>query len=81
VEVSAAAKISSPRPCAQSDVTVYLLEHDALFDRDGIHGDKAGDFGDNLARYTFLSRGALRLCETLGKSPSDCSPPPSSCCL
>ena len=53
----------------KSDAIVYLLEHDALFDRDGIYGDKAGDFGDNLARYTFLSRGALRLCETLDWVP------------
>lgn len=54
---------------AKSEATVYLLEHDALFDRDGIYGDRAGDFGDNLARYSFLSRGALRLCETLDWIP------------
>ncbi len=54
---------------AGSEAVVYLLEHDALFDRDGIYGDKAGDFGDNLARYSFLSRGALRLCETLDWVP------------
>lgn len=53
----------------KSEAVVYLLEHDALFDRDGIYGDKAGDFGDNLARYTFLSRGALRLCEALDWVP------------
>jgi starch synthase len=53
----------------KSDATVYLLEHDALFDRDGIYGDKGGDFGDNLARYTFLSRGALRLCEAIDWIP------------
>lgn len=53
----------------KSEVTVYLLEHDALFDRDGLYGDKGGDFGDNLARYTFLSRGALRLCEALDWIP------------
>ncbi len=44
---------------------VYFLEHDNLFDRGGIYGDSNGDFGDNLARYTFLSRGALELCKTL----------------
>ncbi len=47
----------------------YLLEHDALYDRDGIYGDKNGDFGDNLARYSLLSRGALRLCDYLDFSP------------
>jgi starch synthase len=54
---------------ARSDARVYLLEHDALYDRDGIYGDESGDFGDNLARYALLSRGALSLCRYLGFSP------------
>lgn len=53
----------------RSDARVYLLEHDALYDRDGIYGDKNGDFGDNLARYALLSRGALALCRSLGFTP------------
>ncbi|WP_420877271.1 glycogen synthase [Sorangium cellulosum] len=44
---------------------VYLLEHDVLYDRDGIYGDAHGEFGDNLARYALLSRGALQLCHAL----------------
>jgi starch synthase len=48
---------------------VYLLEHDALYDRDGIYGDSHGDFGDNLTRYSLLSRGALQLCHALGFWP------------
>lgn len=48
---------------------VYLLEHDELFDRDGVYGDKYGEFGDNLARYAFLSRGALSLCHRIGFTP------------
>lgn len=44
---------------------VYLLEHDNLFDRAGIYGDSNGDFGDNLARFTFLNRGALEVCKAL----------------
>jgi starch synthase len=46
-----------------------MLEHDALYDRDGIYGDKSGDFGDNLARYSLLSRGALALTRYLGFTP------------
>jgi starch synthase len=53
----------------QSTAKVYFLEHDNLYDRDGIYGDSHGDFGDNLARFTFLSRGALELCDVLGFSP------------
>jgi starch synthase len=53
----------------KSEARVYLLEHDALYDRDGIYGDDKGDFGDNLARYSLLSRGALSLCRYLGFEP------------
>lgn len=49
----------------RSDARVYLLEHDALYDRDGIYGAPGGAYGDNLARYTLLSRGALRLADYL----------------
>ncbi len=52
-----------------SAAKVYFLEHDNLYDRDGIYGDSHGDFGDNLARYTFLSRGALELCDLLDFRP------------
>ena len=53
----------------RSDARVYLLEHDALYDRDGIYGDAQGGFGDNLARYALLSRGALSLCRALDFTP------------
>lgn len=51
------------------EVPVYLLEHDALYERDGIYGDVWGGFGDNCLRYTLLSRGALALRGYLGFSP------------
>jgi starch synthase len=54
---------------SRSDARVYLLEHDALYDRLGIYGDAGGAYGDNLRRYTLLSRGALRLCDYLGFAP------------
>ncbi len=54
---------------SRSDARVYLLEHDRLYDRDGIYGDAGGAFGDNLARYALLSRGALRLCQALDFVP------------
>lgn len=50
-------------------VPVYLLENDHLFDRKGVYGDDGGSFGDNLERYTFLSRGTLELCRFLGFVP------------
>lgn len=48
---------------------VYLLEENSMFDREGIYGDPAGGYGDNLARYTLLSRGALELCRYLDWTP------------
>ncbi len=54
---------------SRSEARVYLLEHDVLYDRAGIYGDAGGGYGDNLARYTLLSRGALRLCSSLGFVP------------
>ena len=50
-------------------VPVYLLEHDALFDRGGIYGDARGEYPDNLVRYAFLSRAALALCSYLDFQP------------
>jgi starch synthase len=44
-----------------SGVPIYLLEHDVLYDRDGIYGDANGDYSDNVLRYALLSRAALLL--------------------
>jgi starch synthase len=54
---------------SRSDARVFLIEHDALYDREGIYGDGGGAYLDNLARYTLLSRGAIRLCEYLDFEP------------
>src|SRR5262245_40600491 len=45
----------------ESGARAYLLEHDALYDRSGIYNDANGDYRDNLARFTVLSRGAIHL--------------------
>ena len=73
-EPFAVAMGTSTRWCAvyRSDahgVPVYLLEHDVLYDRDGIYGDQHGSFGDNALRYALLSRGALALRDYLGFHP------------
>jgi starch synthase len=41
------------------DVPAYLLEHDVLYDRDGVYGDSRGEFGDNVERFALLSRAVL----------------------
>lgn len=52
-----------------SSAKAYLLDHERLFDRDGLYDDVNGEFGDNLARFAFLSRGALELCRMLDFRP------------
>ena len=47
-------------------VPLYLLEHDVLYDRDGIYNDGGGDFRDNVLRFAMLSRAGLTLPEYLG---------------
>lgn len=52
-----------------SDAPVYFLEQNHYFDRDGVYGDSSGDFGDNVARFTYLCRGAFALCRAEGFVP------------
>jgi starch synthase len=59
-----------PAPdAAAAEVRVYLLENNELYDRAGVYGDAGGGYGDNLARFTFLSRGSLQLCRVLDFVP------------
>ncbi len=52
-----------------SDVKVYLLERDDLFARGYLYDPPGGQAGDNLTRFTFLSRGSLEVCHHLGWYP------------
>ena len=40
-------------------VKFYFIDCHGLFDRDGIYGDRAGDFGDNALRFAVLCLAAL----------------------
>lgn len=52
-----------------TDVPVYLLDHEVLFDRPYLYDPPGGAAHDNLARFAFLSRGALQLTRHLGWTP------------
>ncbi len=52
-----------------SDVPVYFLEYHRYFDRDYLYGPPEEGYGDNLERFTFLSRGALELARVLNFVP------------
>ena len=40
-------------------VDAVLIDAPALYDRDGLYGDRNGEYGDNAFRFAVLSRGAL----------------------
>jgi starch synthase len=48
-----------------SQVPVYLLEHEEFFGRPEVYAGPFGSHLDNDLRFIFLSRGALALCEQL----------------
>jgi starch synthase len=52
-----------------SEVPLYCLEYNRYFDRPYLYGPPNDGYGDNLERFTFLSRGALELCKALGWIP------------
>jgi starch synthase len=54
----------------RSEVTVYFLDHEELYGRDGVYGTRMEpSFDDNLRRFTVLCRGALQLARRLDWVP------------
>ena len=43
------------------NITVYLIENEKYFYRDGLYGDRKGDYADNLDRFQYFSLHALEL--------------------
>ncbi|MHB0976149.1 MAG: glycogen synthase GlgA [Candidatus Aquicultorales bacterium] len=48
-----------------SNVPVYLIEQDDLYDRDGIYNSPSGVYKDNNARFIFFNKAALELVRVL----------------
>ena len=48
-------------------VPIYLIECDELYDRPNLYGNSAGDYSDNLERFTFFSHAALLLTKLLNR--------------
>ena len=62
-------RVDGPGPA----VTVYLLDYEAAYGRDGIYTTADGEpFADNAKRFSLLSRAALELCRALGWKPDLC---------
>ncbi|MFA6357605.1 MAG: glycogen synthase GlgA [Candidatus Omnitrophota bacterium] len=43
------------------NIKVYFIENSAYFNRDGLYGDKNGDYPDNLDRFAFFCRRSIDL--------------------
>jgi len=44
-----------------NNIRVYFIEEDAYFNRNGLYGDKSGDYKDNLERFSYYSKKSLEL--------------------
>lgn len=51
------------------DIKVYFIENDKFFARDGLYGDKNGDYKDNLDRFSYYNRRALQLLKEINFKP------------
>lgn len=50
-------------------IKVYFIENDKYFHRDGLYGDKTGDYPDNLERFSYYCRRTLELLKELNFQP------------
>jgi len=59
-----------PGTTKKNPVTVYFIDHEIYFGRDGIYGTPfEPDFLDNPRRFTFFCRAAFQLCRKIGWYP------------
>ncbi|MDR1909075.1 MAG: glycogen synthase, partial [Spirochaetaceae bacterium] len=59
-----------PGAPAKNPVTVYFVEHERFFGRDGIYGTPLEpDFLDNPQRFTFFCRSLFQVCRKVGWFP------------
>ncbi|MBN2189885.1 MAG: glycogen synthase GlgA [Candidatus Aureabacteria bacterium] len=52
-----------------SGTPVYFIKNDSLYMRDGLYGDRAGNYKDNSSRFIFFCRAAIKACELLDFRP------------
>ncbi|MFH1777695.1 MAG: glycogen synthase GlgA [Candidatus Omnitrophota bacterium] len=51
------------------NISVYFIENDGFFKRDGLYGDSLGDYEDNLDRFIYYSQEAIRLLKKINFKP------------
>ncbi len=50
------------------NITIYFIQHDEYFDRDGLYGTECGDYQDNAERFIFFCRAVIEAIRRLGLS-------------
>jgi len=59
-----------PGTTKKNPVTIYFIDHEIYFGRDGIYGTASQpDFIDNPRRFTFFCKAAFQLCRKIGWYP------------
>ncbi len=57
------------RHMTDNGVPVYFIENEQYFNRDGLYGEKTGDYADNLDRFSFYCRRSLELLKEINFKP------------
>ena len=52
-----------------SDIPLYLVEREDMFDRPNLYGNLKGDYYDNLERFSFFGHSALKIVQAIGFTP------------
>jgi starch synthase len=52
-----------------NNTKVYFIENDEYFNRDGLYGDKTGDYKDNLDRFSYYCTRTLELLKEINFKP------------
>ena len=62
-------KVLSDRNKISNGIKVYFIENDNYFNRDGLYGEKTGDYKDNLERFSYYCRRSLELLKEINFKP------------
>ncbi len=62
-------KISEEENKISNGVKVYFIENESYFNRDGLYGNKTGDYKDNLDRFSFYCKRTLELLKEINFRP------------
>ncbi len=62
-------KEGTPYSTIGKNINVYFIENDNYFNRDGLYGDKTGDYKDNLDRFAYYCKRTLEFLKEIKFKP------------